>query len=110
MECPARMMESRQIMHFRRPTTNIESVGLIPVGAIPIDQLENIQTCLKLSLGARPLVVTDDLLASRGCSTQILVVSPGAAQRQQLQQLRKQLALQGTPLAGWLLIDSKLEA
>ena len=65
---------------------------------------------LGVALGHRKLLVGSDLLASRDCSTQLLVTAPGAPQRQQLQQLRKQLALQGTPLAGWLLIDPELEA
>ena len=108
VRAPERWQSTAELL-VNGPLANVESVGLIPVGAIPIDQLENIQTCLKLSLGAKTLVVTDDLLASRGCSTQILVVAPGAAQRQQLQQLRKQLALQGTHLSGWLLLDPSLE-
>ena len=91
------------------PLAEVDSVGLIPVGAIPFEQLEQLQNSLKLSLGSRTLIVTDDLLASRNCSTQVFVASPGAAQRQQLQQLRKQLALQGTPLTGWLLLDPSLE-
>ena len=61
-------------------------------------------------MGNRQLQVTRDLLTSRNCSTQILVTATGASHRQQLQQLREQLNLQGTPLAGWLLIDPALEA
>ncbi len=92
------------------PLANVDSLGLIPVGTIPSNQLEQLQNVLKLSLDSKNLIVTNDLLTSRGCGTQVLVTTPGATRRQQLQQLRKQLALQGTPLAGWLLLDPSLEA
>ena len=55
------------------------------------------------------LLISRDLLATRACSTQLLLASPGAAKREQLRQLREQLALQGTPVAGWVLLDSSLE-
>jgi succinoglycan biosynthesis transport protein ExoP len=92
------------------PLSNAESLALIPVGNLPAAQVDQLSQALNNALGHRQLLVGSDLLASRNCSTQLLVTAPGASQRQQIQQLRKQLALQGTPLAGWLLIDSELEA
>lgn len=92
------------------PLADAQSVALIPVGNFPNNQIEQLQQALVAALGNRKLLVSRDLLASRTCSTQLLVTAPGAPQRQQLQQLREQLALQGTPLAGWLLIDPTLEA
>ena len=58
----------------------------------------------------RELLISRDLLATRACSTQLLLTAPGAAKREQLRQLREQLALQGTPVAGWVLLDTSLEA
>ena len=92
------------------PLAAAESVALVPVGDLAPAQLEQLSQALRNALGHRQLLVSTDLLASRDCSTQLLVTAPGAPQRQQLQQLGKQLALQGTPLAGWLLIDPELEA
>ena len=92
------------------PLKSAESVALIPVGDMVPAHLEQLSQALRNALGHRQLLVSTDLLASRNCSTQLLVTAPGAPQRQQLQQLGKQLALQGTPLAGWLLIDPELEA
>ena len=92
------------------PLSDAQSVALVPVGNLPNNQIEQLQQALVAALGNRKLLVSRDLLASRTCSTQLLVTAPGAPQRQQLQQLREQLALQGTPLAGWLLIDPSLEA
>ncbi|QNI50214.1 capsular exopolysaccharide family domain protein [Synechococcus sp. RS9915] len=93
------------------PLADAQSVALIPVGNhLPNNQIEKLQRALGEALGNRELLVSRDLLASRNCSTQLLVTAPGAPQRQQLRQLREQLALQGTPLAGWLLIDPSLEA
>ena len=87
-----------------------QSVALIPIGNIPDNQVEQLQLVLAKALGNTELLVTRDLLSSRNCTTQLLVTAPGAPQRQQLQQMREQLALQGKPLAGWLLIDPALEA
>ncbi|CRY91214.1 Uncharacterized protein involved in exopolysaccharide biosynthesis [Synechococcus sp. WH 8103] len=92
------------------PLADAQSVALIPVGAIPQDQLDQLQQALAEALGSRKLFVTQNLLASRDCSIQLLVAAPGACKRQELQELREQLALQGTPVAGWLLIDPALEA
>ncbi len=92
------------------PLADAQSVALIPLGNLLNHQVEQLQQDLAQSLGNRKLLVTRDLLTSHNCSTQLLLTSPGAAQRQQLQQLREQLALQGTPLAGWLLIDPSMEA
>jgi len=92
------------------PLADAQSVALVPVGNLPNNQIEQLKQALVEALGNRKLLVSRDLLASRTCSTQLLVTAPGAPQRQQLQQLREQLALQGTPLAGWLLIDPSLEA
>ena len=92
------------------PLADAQSVALVPVGNLPNNQIEQLRQALVEALGNRELLVSRDLLASRTCSTQLLVTASGAPQRQQLQQLREQLALQGTPLAGWLLIDPTLEA
>ena len=92
------------------PLAKVQSIGLIPVGNIQNEQVSQLNKSLKTTLGDKTLIVTRDLLASRGCDTQLLVTAPGTAQRQQLQKLREQLALQGTPLAGWLLLDPTMEA
>ena len=92
------------------PLAQAQSVALIPVGNLPNNQVDQLQRALIEALGNRELLVSRDLLASSTCSTQLLITAPGAPQRQQVQQLREQLALQGTPLAGWLLIDPALEA
>ena len=55
------------------------------------------------------MLISRDLLATRACSTQLLITAPGAVKREQLRQLREQLALQGTPVAGWVLLDTSLK-
>ena len=93
-----------------RTLATAESVALVPVGDLFPDQLEQLSQTFRKALGHRQLLVTSDLLVSRDYSTQLLVTAPGAPQRRQLQQLGQQLALQGTPLAGWLMIDPELGA
>lgn len=92
------------------PLVDAQSVALIPVGEIPQTQIEELQRAFSKALGHRKLLVTRDLITSRNCSNQLLVTAPGVCKRQQLQQLREQLAIQGTPVAGMLLIDPALEA
>ena len=108
--CPLTLHKIGLIRHICLwgPLANAESVALVPVGDVAPAQLEQLSQTLQNALGHRQLLVSRDLLNSRNCSTQVLVTGPGAPQRQQLQQLAKQLALQGTPLAGWLLIGPEL--
>ena len=87
------------------------SVALIPVGSIEPADLDAFSASLRQALGPqRELLISHDLLATRACSTQLLLAAPGAAKREQLCQLREQLALQGTPVTGWVLLDTSLEA
>lgn len=91
------------------PLADTKSVALIPVGNVQKDQLGMLQQVLVEAFDNRKLLVTQDLLASRNCNTQIFITTLGAPNRQQLKQLREQLVLQGTPVAGWLLLEPALE-
>ena len=93
------------------PLAGKGSVALIPVGAIATADLDAFTNILRQALGSqRELVTSRDLLATRACSTQLLLTSPGSAKREELRQLRERLALQGSPVAGWVLLDTKLRA
>ncbi|QBE67833.1 hypothetical protein SynWH8101_0221 [Synechococcus sp. WH 8101] len=93
------------------PLRGSGAIALIPVGALDADALEGFTAELRRALGsARELVVSRDLLATRSAATQLLLTAPGAAKREQLRQLCEQLALQGSPVAGWVLLDTGLDA
>ena len=93
------------------PLAANKSVALIPVGSLDPAALEAFSAALRRALGSsRELVVSRDLLATRACSTQLLLTAPGAAKREQLRQLREQLSLQAGPVAGWVLLDTELES
>ena len=84
------------------------SVALIPVGlsataAQPI--ATGLQAALREDNHSAEVLCSSDLLASRHCSIQILLAAPGAATRAELASLVQQLQLQGTPVAGWLLLQ-----
>jgi succinoglycan biosynthesis transport protein ExoP len=81
------------------------AIALIPVGNVPNGQLNQFGRTLQQAIGNRELKITTDLLASRDCSHQLLLASPGGANRLQLEHLKMRLALQGKPLAGWVLLD-----
>ena len=74
-------------------------VGLEEVAAAPVAQ------ALQAASG-RPVLCSSDLVATRSCDAQVLLASPGAAERDQLQRLQRDLELQGTPVVGWLLLSS----
>ena len=93
------------------PLARDGSVALIPVGSIDPAALDAFSASLHQALGPnRELVISRDLLATRACNKQLLLTATGAAKREQLRQLREHLALQGTPVAGWVLLDTTLEA
>ena len=84
-------------------------IALVPVGNVPSDQLQRFSSELQRSLGSRELLVSSDLRQTSRCATQLLVTAPGVATRTQLSQFKQKLALQGSPLAGWVLLDPDLE-
>ena len=81
-------------------------VGLIPLGNVPNEQLQAFSTELNRALNGRELIVSNDLRQTSRCFTQLLITSPGVATRAQLSQIIQKLALQGTPLAGWVLLET----
>ncbi len=84
-------------------------IALIPVGNVPSDQLKRFSSELNNSLGNRELLVSRDLRQTSRCATQLLITAPGVVTRTQLSQLNQKLALQGKPMAGWVLLDPALE-
>ena len=92
------------------PLAGDGSVALVPVGSISPVDLDAFTASLRKALGDdRELLISRDLLATRACSTQLLLTAPGAAKRENLRQLREQFVLQGSPVAGWVLLDTNLE-
>ena len=82
--------------------------GFVPVGNVPSDQVQAFTIELRRALRNRKLIVSSDLLQTSTCSTQLLITAPGG-HRTQLFQLSQKPALQGTPLAGWVLLDPELK-
>ena len=83
------------------------SLALIPVG-LEQAAIEGLRQALETAC-QRPVLCSTDLVACRSCATQLLITTPGAATRVQLAELRQQLRLQGTPIAGWLLLKPASE-
>ena len=86
-----------------------KAIALIPLGNIPSELLNAFGEELKRALNGRKLIVSTDLRETSRCATQLLVTSPGIVTRNQLSQFRQKLALQGTPLLGWVLLDPDLD-
>ena len=89
------------------PLRGSSSVALIPVGEPDEAALDCFANKLRLALGSTcELIVSRDLLETRSASTQLLITAPGAAKRAQMRQLREQLDLQSSPVAGWVLLEA----
>ena len=85
------------------------AIALIPIGNIPNEQLQDFSTELRRALAGRELLVSTDLRQTSQCATQLLLTSQGAVTRAQLSEFCQKLALQGSPLAGWVLLDPDLK-
>jgi len=81
------------------------SVALVPVGSPSQEGVNALGQSLRNALSNRDFLISNDLLKTRDFSHQILLVQVGAVTRKQLAQIRQSLALQGAPVAGWLMID-----
>ncbi|QNJ12223.1 Wzz/FepE/Etk N-terminal domain-containing protein [Synechococcus sp. M16.1] len=92
------------------PLNQAKSVGLIPVGVIDNNRLNDLAKALQMALGQKTLVISKELVQTRSCDSQILLVQAGNCSRSELAQIKQSLTLQGTPVVGWLLIDSTTEA
>ena len=86
------------------PLAGASTVALVTIGLAP-DAAEPIAQALQAASG-RPVLCSSDLVATRSCDAQVLLTSPGAAERDQLQRLRRDLELQGSPVVGWLLLSA----
>ena len=87
------------------PLKHAQNVALIPVGQPDSGHLRALTTAMQSALMRKSLLVSSDLVKTRSCDTQVLVVETGRCSRSQLEQLQQSLALQGTPVAGWLLLN-----
>ena len=85
------------------------AIALIPIGNIPQEKLQAFSAELSRAIQDRELLVSTDLRQTSQCATQLLLISKGTSTRTQLSQLRQTLALQGAPLAGWVLLDPDLK-
>ena len=86
------------------PLASANKLALVPIG-LTSEAAEPVAQALQAASG-RPVLCSSDLVATRSCDAQVLLASPGAAERDQLQRLKRDLELQGTPVIGWLLLTS----
>ena len=110
---PAKWSDAADLLARGPLASGAGPIALIPVGSVPANQLQAFSGELRRALAAtelnsRELLVSTDLRQTSACATQLLLTAPGVATRTQLSQLSQKLALQGTPLAGWVLLDPEL--
>ncbi len=86
------------------PLADAQTLALVPIGLADA-AAEPVAQALQLA-AKRSVLCSRDLVATRSCDAQVLLTSPGAAEREQLQRLLRDLELQGTPVVGWLQLNS----
>ena len=91
------------------PLKKAQSIGLVPVGEPDSFAVQQFQKKLKETCVAREIEVSQDLVKTRNCDTQLLLIQLGCVSRKQISQLKQSLVLQGTPIAGWISFDPTME-
>jgi uncharacterized protein involved in exopolysaccharide biosynthesis len=86
------------------PLAGATSVALIPVGALGQSALAVEANLRHLLPASTSLHICNDLHQAAHCQMRLLLASPGAASRSQLQQLQQNLQLQARPVAGIVLM------
>ena len=85
------------------PLAGASTIALIPVGEQP--QATQLQQALQTCLGsAGSVLLSSDLHQTACCDQQLLLLSPGRASRERIQELRQYLQLQSRPVAGLLVL------
>ena len=87
------------------PLAAAQTLALVPIG--PEDGAAAAVAQALEAASGRPVLCSSDLVATRRCDAQVLITSPGAAERDQLHRLRRDLELQGSPVVGWLLLNDR---
>lgn len=105
LQAPETWMQAAELL-ANGPLQGANTVALIPIGSPDPQGQQTLNNTLQSASGQRSLVISNDLVQTRSCDTQVLLVQPGEVSRTQLAQLKQSLALQGTPVAGWLLLDA----
>ena len=84
-------------------------IGIVPIGNIPIENINLISKKLENALSNRDLIVSTDLRNTSSCATRLLLTAPGVITRTELSKFKQKIALQSSPVAGWVLLDPELE-
>ena len=99
-----------------RPTCGgplAQTPGNNAIALIPIGSIQRATSCLQQRTqacsGGAGVACQHGPTPNKQVFDQLLLTAPGAAKRIQLSQLRQKLALQGSPLAGWVLLDPDLK-
>ena len=83
------------------------AIALIPIGNIPSEQLQAFSAELRRAMQGRELIVTTDLRETSRCETQLLYLTRRCNSHTAFT-ITPKLALQGAPIAGWILLDPQL--
>ena len=82
------------------------SIGLIKLGEISDDIIENFKSRLERVLNNQKLIITDNLSESSKCDIQILLIAQGGTTNKQINNFNQLHNLQNKPLAGWIYFET----
>ncbi len=81
------------------------SLALLPIGDTSKIDIEIFKLKLKKALGGNSLITTTNLVEAKKASQQIIVTSPGICTADQIKDFKNNLALQGKPVLGYIVIE-----
>ena len=86
---------------------NYNSIALVLIGEeLKQEKVNMLLESLNNNTYNTEFLVTNNLIESSKCSTQVLVVTPGTCTNNNLNQILEDLVIQKTPVEGWIFINS----
>ncbi len=85
------------------------SLALIPLGNLDSVQIDTFSKKLSNFIGKKDIVITQDLMESKNCASQLLLASPGKIKFAEIETFSNQLEIQGQPVIGWIMFDAEME-
>ena len=81
------------------------NIGIIPIGSVVSNSFKDFTNKLAETLDNNKLIITNDLVKTKNCSDQLLVLSLGKVTRKQIFTITQELNLQGTSVTGCILLE-----
>ena len=97
---------SNSIKLLNKSLKDKENIALIPIGEFWSEsQIDLISDSFKKEMSPSKIIVSNDLIKTSKCSTQLLLFSAGSCTKDNLQEIIEDLIIQKGPIEGWIFIN-----